>query len=75
MLFGLINVVLKVAVRAEIFLVATIFLEESTWVTDALGMKNAPQGRHLAFMIGWDERVELRGDLMNHQVLTPQMSL
>lgn len=63
----------EMAVQAEIFLVASIFLHESTWLTHALGMENAAQGRHIAIVIKWDKGVQLRGDLVSHQVLTLQL--
>jgi hypothetical protein len=64
---------LKVAEQAQIFLAASVLLPEHAWLASTLNMKNAPQGRHIAFIIDRDERVQLRSGLIGHQILTLQM--
>lgn len=59
--------------KAEIFLVAAVLFPEATGLTDALIMKNAPQGRHIPIIIQWDIGVQLRGELVSLQLLTFQL--
>lgn len=66
---------LKVAVQAQIFLVAAVLLPESAWLADALRMKNTPQGHHMTFIIPWDEWGQLHNDRVRHQVLAFQVFL
>jgi hypothetical protein len=67
--------VFEVAVYTQIFFVASVLLEESTWLADALDVKDASQGRHIAFIIERDERIQLRSGLVSLEVLTPQLLL
>lgn len=67
---GLWNVVFEVAVQAQVLLVAAVLFQENAWFTDALCVKNASQGRHVAFIIGWDKWIQLRSDFVGQEVFT-----
>ena len=63
------TVVIEVAEHAQMLFMAPTLRQETARLTDTLSMKNATQGCQIVLMIVQDERKELYGQFIRHQIL------